>query len=242
MPLLEHLRELRSRLIVCLWTGLITCSVSFFFANDIFTWLSEPMNTALHDTGRGTMAVTQAMEGVMVQVKVAGLAGFFFASPIFFWQIWKFVGPGLYDQEKRMVLPLVGTSTALFTAGAAFCYFVVFRFGFPMFLQMNGPNVTAVLSIESYLSFVTTLLLAFGASFQLPIVIYFLSRLGLIDHVDLIKGFRYSVVVIFVVAAVLTPPDVISQLLMAGPLLVLYAIGIGVARVFSTKKRALARA
>ncbi len=242
MPLLEHLRELRGRLIVCLWTGLVTVSVSFFFANDIFHWLAAPMNEALKSTGRGTMAVTQAMEGFMVQMKVAGLTGGFVASPILFWQAWKFVGPGLYEQEKKMVLPLVTASTGLFGAGAAFCYFAVFKYGFPMFLDMNGEDVTAVLSIDSYLSFVTTLLVAFGASFQLPIVIYFLARIGLIDHIDLVRGFRYSVVAIFVIAAILTPPDVVSQVLMAGPLLILYGVGIGVARVFSTKKRLAAPA
>lgn len=237
MPLLEHLRELRTRLIVCLWTVLITVVGCFFFANDIFAVLAAPMNDALAATGRGTMAVTQAMEGFMVQMKVAGLAGLFLASPVLFWQTWKFVGPGLYDQEKKAVLPLVAASTFLFVSGAVFCYFAVFKFGFPMFLDMNVEGVQAVLSIDSYLGMVTTLLVAFGASFQLPIVVYFLARVGLIDHLDMIRGFRYSVVGIFVVAAALTPPDVVSQMLMAAPLLVLYGLGIGVARVFSTKKR-----
>lgn len=237
MPLLEHLRELRTRLIVCLWTVLITVVGCFFFANDIFAVLAAPMNDALVETGRGTMAVTQAMEGFMVQMKVAGLAGLFLASPVLFWQTWKFVGPGLYDQEKKAVLPLVAASTFLFVSGAVFCYFAVFKFGFPMFLDMNVEGVQAVLSIDSYLGMVTTLLVAFGASFQLPIVVYFLARVGLIDHLDMIRGFRYSVVGIFVVAAALTPPDVVSQMLMAAPLLVLYALGIGVARIFSTKKR-----
>lgn len=242
MPLMEHLRELRARLIVCLWALAITVVGSFFFANEIFTILAAPMNEALLETGRGTMAVTQAMEGFMVQMKVAGLTALFLSSPILFWQGWKFVGPGLYDQEKRLVLPLVTASTLLFVSGAVFCYFAVFKYGFPMFLDMNIEGVQAVLSIESYLGMVTTLLVAFGASFQLPIVVYFLARLGLIDHIDMIKGFRYSVVGIFVVAAILTPPDVVSQMLMAAPLLVLYVVGIGVARLSSTKKREIATA
>ncbi len=237
MPLLEHLRELRARLIVCMWTLLITVIGSFFFANQIFAVLAEPMNAALAETGRGTMAVTQAMEGFMVQMKVAGLAGLFLSSPILFWQTWKFVGPGLYDQEKKMVLPLVSASTFLFLSGAIFCYFTVFKFGFPMFLDMNIEGVQAVLSIESYLGMVTTLLVAFGVSFQLPIVVYFLARIGLIDHIDMIKGFRYSVVAIAVVAAILTPPDVVSMSLMGVPMLGLYGIGIIVARFASTKKR-----
>jgi sec-independent protein translocase protein TatC len=239
MPLLEHLRELRARLIVAMWTLLVTVVVSFFFADRIFAVLAAPMVEALTTTGRGTMAVSQAMEGFMVQMKVAGLSALFLSSPVLFWQTWKFVGPGLYDQEKRAVLPLVGASTFLFLSGALFCYFAVFEYGFPMFLEMNGENVQAVLSIDSYLGMVTTLLVAFGVSFQLPVVVYFLARIGLIDHTDMIKGFRYSVVGIFVVAAILTPPDVVSQALMAAPLMLLYVVGIGVARVFSTKKRAL---
>lgn len=237
MPLLEHLRELRERLIVCIYTLLLTVTASFFLANDIFSVLAAPMNDALHATGRGTMAVTQAMEGFVVQMKVAGLSALFLSSPVLFWQTWKFVGPGLYEQEKRVVLPLVAASTGLFVMGAVFCYLAVFRFGFPVFLEMNGEGVQAVLSIDSYLGMVTTLLVAFGVSFQLPIVVYFLARVGLIDHLDMIRGFRYSIVGIFVVAAILTPPDVVSQTLMAAPLLVLYGIGIGVARLFSTKKR-----
>ena len=139
--------------------------------------------------------------------------------------------------EKRWVMPLMATSTALFLSGAAFAYFVVFRFGFPVFLEMNGPDVKAVLSIQSYLNFAATILVAFGVSFQLPIVVWFLARLGVIDHIDMIRGFRYSIVAIFVIAGILTPPDVLSQVLMAGPLVLLYGVGIGVARFATTKKR-----
>jgi sec-independent protein translocase protein TatC len=111
----------------------------------------------------------------------------------------------------------------------------VFRFGFPFFLEMNGPDVTAVLSINSYLTFATTLLVAFGVAFQLPVVIFFLARLGIVNHRDLVRGFRYSIVAIAVVAAILTPPDVVSMSLMAVPLVVLYGLGIGVAWLWSTK-------
>lgn len=238
MPLMEHLRELRQRLVVSLYTTVIAVVVTFIFANDIFEFLCEPMNTALQATGKGSMAITEATEAFMVQMKVAGLGGLFVASPILFWQAWKFIAPGLYETEKRVVMPLVAASTVLFLSGAAFCYLVVFKLGFPMFLQMNPEGVTAVLSIDSYLRMVTTLLVSFGVAFQLPIVIFFGARLGLIDHIDLIKGFRYAVVGIFVAAAVLTPgPDVMSQMLMAVPLMGLYGIGVVVARIFSTKRR-----
>jgi sec-independent protein translocase protein TatC len=237
MPILEHLRELRSRLIVCVVTLLVAFAVTFAFANDIFAWLAAPMNAALKETGRGTLAVTVVMEGFLVQMRVAGYASLFIGSPVLFYQAWKFIAPGLYDAERRWVLPLVTVSTTLFVGGAAFAYFVVFKFGFPVFLEMNGENVQAVLSIDSYLGFAATILVAFGASFQLPIIVWFLSRLGLIDHIDMIRGFRYSIVAIVVVAGLLTPPDVISQMLMAIPLVVLYGASILVARVVSTKKR-----
>lgn len=235
MPILEHLRELRSRVIVAVRALIVGVLGCYVFAKDIFDFLAKPMQDALAETGSGSLAVMQATEGFMVQMKVAAMAGLFVASPVIFYQIWRFVAPGLYDKEKRMVLPLVGASTFLFLGGAAFAYYGVFRFGFPIFLKMNGENVTAVLSIDSYLSFATTLLVAFGSSFQLPVVVYFLSRIGLINHVDLIKGFRYGVVIIAVIAAVLTPPDVLSMAMMGVPLLLLYGVGILVAWVFSTK-------
>ncbi len=237
MPILEHLRELRGRIIVALATVAVSFALTFVFAQDIFDWLAAPMNVALKTTGRGTLAVTEATEGLFVQMRVAGFTALFMSSPVIFWQIWRFVAPGLYDTEKRWVLPLVTASTGLFLGGAAFAYYVVFRFGFPVFLSMNGEDVQAVLSISSYLGFATTVLVAFGASFQLPVVVWFLARLGLVDHIDLMHGFRYGLVGIFVVAGVLTPPDVISQVLMAGPLVLLYGVGIIVARFATTKKR-----
>ena len=236
MSILDHLRELRSRVMVVLVTLLVTFVAAFSFAMDIFAWLAAPMIQAL-DASHGTMAVTQATEGFAVQMRVASLAALFIASPVLFYQIWRFVAPGLYDTEKRWVMPLMAASTTLFLGGAAFAYLVVFKFGFPIFLAMNGPNVQAVLSIESYLSFATTVLVAFGVSFQLPVVVWFLARLGMIDHRDMMRGFRYSVVAIFFIAGVLTPPDVFSQVMMAGPMVLLYAVGIVVARFATTKKR-----
>lgn len=242
MPILEHLRELRSRLIVCVVTLVVAFFVTFSLANDIFAWLAAPMNAALAETGMGTLAVTVVMEGFLVQMRVAGYASLFIGSPVIFFQAWKFVAPGLYETEKRWVFPLVLSSTILFLGGAAFCYFVLFKYGFPVFLEMNSEGVKAVLSIESYLDFAATLLVAFGLSFQLPIVVWFLARLGLIDHIDMLRGFRYSIVGIVIVAGVLTPPDVLSQMLMAIPLVLLYGASIVVARLATTKKREPAQA
>ena len=197
------------------------------------------MNQALEATGRGTMAITEPLEGFMTLLKVAGVAGVGAASPVISWQFWRFVAPGLYPKEKRLIVPLVISSTFLFFAGATFCYFVIFKFAFPFFIEVNPDGVEAVLSMQAYLSVATRLLLAFGASFQLPVVVFFLSRAGLIDHKDMTRFFKYAVVAMFVVSAMLTPPDVVSQLLMADPLILLYGVGIVFSRLTSTKEREL---
>ncbi len=235
MPLLEHLRELRSRLVYSLVALLVTCTGSFIFVNQIWAFLVAPMNRALMETGRGTMAMTTAMEGFVTMLKVAGAAGLLFASPVIFYQVWKFVAPGLYPREKKPVLPLVFASTVLFTLGAAFGYFVIFEFAFPYFLNFAAEDVQAILSINSYLAMAVKMLVAFGLTFQLPVIVFFLARIGLIDHKDMIGGFKYSLVGMFVIAAIITPPDVISQCLMAVPLVGLYGIGIIIAWLFSTK-------
>ena len=178
------------------------------------------------------------MEGIITYLKVALLAGLLVASPVLFYQGWSFVAPGLYKKERRTILPLVAASTTLFLGGASFGYFVIFKYGFSFFLSVIDPAETsAVLSINSYLVTATKLLMAFGFSFQLPVVIFFLSRLGLIDHTDMIKGFRYAVVGIFCIAAAITPPDPLTQSLMAGPLILLYILSIAIAWGFTTKVR-----
>ena len=237
MPLMDHLRELRRRLIIAIVATLVGMLGCFGFVEHIWNFLVSPMNEALESTGRGTMAITEPLEGFMTLLKVAGVAGVGLASPVISWQFWKFVAPGLYPKEKRLIVPLVFSSTILFLGGAAFCYLVIFQFAFPFFIEVNPEGVEAVLSMQSYLSVATRLLLAFGVSFQLPVVVFFLARAGLIDHHDMMKFFKYAVVAMFVVSAMVTPPDVVSQLLMAGPLIVLYGAGIVIARITSTKER-----
>ncbi|HJN73354.1 MAG TPA: twin-arginine translocase subunit TatC [Myxococcota bacterium] len=238
MSILDHLRELRKRLIVVLWTAGICIVGCFVFAMDIFNWLVAPMNRALVAHGEGTMAITDPTEGIITYLKVALLAGLVIASPVIFYQLWAFVAPGLYAREKKTVIPLVVASTLLFLIGASFGYFVIFQYGFEFFLSVIDPAETAaVLSINSYLVTATKLLAAFGLSFQLPVVVFFLARIGLIDARDMVKYFRYAIVAIFVIAAVITPPDPLTQTLMAGPLVVLYGVSILIAWAVSTKER-----
>ena len=182
MPLMEHLIELRSRL---MWSGgafILGTLACLAYVQDLWLFLVAPMNEALIETGRGTMAMSEPLEGVMTYLKVAGLAGVTVSSPVIFYHVWKFVAPGLYPKEQRFILPLVFSSTSLFFLGAAFSYTVIFKYAFPYFLVMTTEDVQAVLSIQSYLKMVVKMLLAFGFSFQLPVVVYFLARAGLITY------------------------------------------------------------
>ena len=198
MPLMEHLKELRYRLIVSMAAALAGCLGCFYFTPQIWDFLVAPMQLALEETGKGSMAINEPLEGVVTQLKVAGVAGLGAASPIIFYQIWRFIAPGLYPTEQRFIAPLAFFSSLLFITGVVFGYFVIFRYAFPFFLQVTPENVEAVLSINSYLALATKMLLAFGACFQLPVGAFALARAGLIDHKDMINSFRYAIVAIFV--------------------------------------------
>jgi sec-independent protein translocase protein TatC len=250
MPLMEHLRELRVRIIKATLAATAGVLVCLAFVTDIWDFLVAPMNAALAARNAqlveqvpgapvmgDTLAVHGLLEAFMTQLKVAGVAGVLLASPALSYQLWQFVAPALYPNEKRMVMPLVASSTSLFLLGAAFCYAVIFQFAFPFFLEITPENVQAVVSIENYLGLATRLLLAFGVCFQLPVIAYFLARVGLIDHIDMWNFIRYAIVAIFTISAILTPPDVFSQVLMAIPMTILYFIGMGVAWAFTTKVR-----
>lgn len=237
MPLLDHLRELRSRLVVSLAVLLVAVVGCFFFADPIFALLKAPMVSVLGEEAADTFVVLDPMETILTYLKVAVLAGVGLSSPVLFYQIWLFVAPGLYDTERKVVMPLVAASTGLFLLGASFAYFVIFPYGFEFLMAMAPDDVEANISIASYLSTATRLLLAFGFCFQLPVVVFFLARLGLVDAEDMTSKFRYAMVAIFVVAALITPPDPMTQTLMALPLTLLYGISILVAKAVSTKKR-----
>ncbi|NCG21545.1 MAG: twin-arginine translocase subunit TatC, partial [Rhodobacterales bacterium] len=172
-------------------------------------------------------------EGFYTYLRVALFGGVAIASPVIMFQLWQFVAPGLYNSERRVVIPLAFTSTVLFFSGAAFCYYAIFPYAFPFFLSVL--DLEASLSVSGYLSAVIKMMGAFGLCFQLPVITWFAARMGLIDHRDLIDSFRYAVVGIFVIAAVITPPAPLTQSLLAGPLIILYIISIGVARLATTK-------
>lgn len=237
MPLIEHLRELRTRVMWsagALGLGMI---VSLSFTTEIYGWLTAPVVLALEESGvpGGLAIVNSPFEGIYAWLRVAFVGAVALASPMIALQTWLFVAPGLYRTERRIVLPLAAASTALFIAGALFAYYVIFPFAFPFFLQVIDAQ--ASLSVSGYLSAVIRMMGAFGVCFQLPIASFFLARMGLVDHRDLAGAFRYAVVAIFAVSALITPPDVITQILLALPLIALYLFSIGVAWLFTTKDR-----
>jgi sec-independent protein translocase protein TatC len=239
MPLTAHLEELRWRLIKALLAIAVGFIAAYNFAESLFALLTRPL-LALNATANGPDADpvhligTGVVEAFFTKLKVSFIAAIFLASPVMLYQLWQFVAPGLYDTEKRYARPFVFFGTFFFLAGAWFCYTAVLPVGYRFFIEQYATiSVNPEIRISEYLSFTARMLLAFGATFELPVITFFLTRLGIVDHKMMLRYARYAVLVIFIVAAMLTPgPDVASQLLMAGPLLVLYALSIGVAYVF----------
>jgi sec-independent protein translocase protein TatC len=236
MPLLGHLEELRWRLIKALLAVGVAFLLTYAFANSLFTFLIQPLLRATPNSPE--LIGTGPTEAFFTKLKVALIAALFVASPVVFYQIWQFVAPGLYQHEKRYVIPFVLFGTAFFLLGAGFCHAVVLPVAYAFFLEeYETIGVQPTLRISEYLSFTARMLLAFGVTFELPLFAFFFARVGLITHKTLLGFFRYAVVIIFIVATVLTPgPDVASQLFLAGPLLLLYILSIGVAYAFGRKK------
>lgn len=243
MPLTAHLEELRWRLIKALIGIGVAFTLCYQYADLLFAFLTLPLTdiTLAANPGHSLSLIgTGVVEAFFTKLKVALIAGVFLSSPVTFYQLWRFVAPGLYPHEKRYALPFVFFASFFFVAGAAFCYQLVLPVGYRFFLdQYSSIGVRPELRVSEYLSFTSRLLLAFGVTFELPVVTFFLARAGVLTHRHMLAYLRYTILLIFIVAAVLTPgPDVASQLLMAAPLLALYIVSIGVAFVFARRQPA----
>ena len=244
MPLTAHLEELRWRLIKALIAVGVAFSGCYAFAERLFDFLTQPLlalNVREGDTADVVHLIgTGVVEAFFTKLKVSFIAAIFVASPMILYQIWQFVAPGLYDTEKRYARPFVFFGTFFFVCGAWFCYALVLPVGYRFFIEEYGSiRVSPEIRISEYLSFTARMLLAFGATFEMPVITFFLARLGVVTHTAMLHYSRYAILVIVIVAAILTPgPDVASQLLMAGPLLVLYALSIGVAYMFGKPRQA----
>ena len=231
-PFVSHLIELRDRLIraliavgivfgaLCLWPG----------PGGLYDLLAAPLVANLPQGA--TMIATNVISPFLVPLKITLLAAFLVALPVVLYQVWAFVAPGLYAHEKKLVLPLVVSSTLLFFLGVAFCYFFVFGKVFSFIQSFAPKSITAAPDIEAYLGFVLTMFIAFGTAFEVPIAVVVLARMGIVS-VDKLKAWRgYFIVIAFIIAAVITPPDVVSQLALAIPMCLLYEVGIWAAQLF----------
>jgi len=239
-PLLDHLVELRKRLIRAFLALIAAFGVCFYFADEIFAFLAQPLVQAF-GANQGTMVYTKLYEAFFVEVRVAFFAAFFLAFPIIANQIWAFVAPGLYTKEKRAFLPFLIATPVLFLAGGALAYYVVMPTAFRFFLtfegNLGGIRQEALPSIGEYLSLVMHFILAFGIAFLLPVLLMLLERAGLVTRQQLKSGRRYAILVAFVIAAVATPPDVLSQFMLAVPLILLYELSL-IAIWFTERRRA----
>lgn len=231
-PFVQHLMELRDRLVKAMVAVGVVAAVLFFFPGPgaLYDMLAAPL--VAHLPKGATLIATSVISPFMVPLKILLMSAFLLALPVVLWQVWGFVAPGLYAHEKRLVLPLVMSSTVLFFVGVAFCYFFVFGQVFSFIQSFAPKSITAAPDIEAYLSFVMTMFISFGLAFEVPIVVVVLARLGLVS-LDKLKAFRgYFIVLAFIIAAVVTPPDVVSQLALAIPMVLLYETGIWAAQLF----------
>lgn len=226
-----HIADLRKRLVISSLTVIAMFFVCFSFYEPILDWMMVPAEVALPKNSQ--MVAVEIQETFFTALKVAFFAGFIVSLPVIFWQLWLFLAPGLYDHEKKLVVPFVFFATLMFLSGASFAYYIVVPVGFEFLIAFGSNVVTVLPSIGKYVGFFTKLLIGFGVAFELPVITFFLAKIGLVDDRMLKDFFKYAIVLIFIVAALLTPPDVISQLLMAAPLTILYGVSIYIAKVFN---------
>ncbi|MBI5068987.1 MAG: twin-arginine translocase subunit TatC [Deltaproteobacteria bacterium] len=231
----DHLKELRTRLAHALIGVAVGTAATGIYAEQIFRFVMKPVLASLPE-GQRALNYTSYLEPFLVYLKVALYGGTFVAAPWVLWQLWLFVAPGLYRREKRMVVPFLASGTTLFYAGAAFCYFLVMPYAFPALASIAGPDMRPLLTMREQLTLVLAMLLGFGIIFEVPVVIAFLSIVGIVDYKFLAKYRRHAVIVNVLVAALVTPTgDPFNLALMAVPMIVFYEVGILLARVLGKK-------
>jgi sec-independent protein translocase protein TatC len=253
MTFWEHLEELRGRIIKALLAFAVGAGVAWVCRERVLIWLTTPFIAAWSGSLAGqrpALHFPAPASLFIAYLRLAMIAGFVFALPVIFYQIWAFVAPGLYARERRFALPFVASSMLLFLGGGYFGWRVAFPVAFKYLLNFSGTIsdgtieivIEPTVMIGDYIEFVSRMLIAFGAVFELPVLAFFLSAAGIIDHTHLIKFARYFIVIAFFIAAIITPPDVMSQFLLAIPLCMLYVISIGIAWLMSRKRQKSANA
>jgi len=245
-PLLEHLIELRTRLIYCLLAIALGFGVSWLFSEDIYAFLVRPLSTILREKGEHQLIYTSLGEAFMMYMRLSFWSGFMLAFPFVAFQLWRFVAPGLYKHEKRLFLPFLFASPLLFFLGAALAYYFIFPLAWDFFLSFETAAVGGTLplhleaKVSEYLSLVLQLIFAFGICFQLPVLLVLLIRLGILSTDRLVKSRKYVFVGAFLVGAILTPPDVFSQIGLAIPLYTLFEVSIWIGRFLEKREAAVA--
>lgn len=224
MPFLDHLEELRWRLLKSLLAIVVMAGTAFYFREQLFLILVRPL-------GDIQLHFTEVTGSFYAYLKVALIVGIIAALPVVFYQMWMFLSPGLYKHEKRVIMPLAFVSTVLFLGGASFCYFLTLPLALQFLIGFSGDLLNPIITVGSYISFAGLLLVAFGMGFQLPVVSFFLGKIGLVTSASMGRGRRYALVIILIVGAIITPPDVFTQLLLAGPVYLLYEISILIVRL-----------
>ncbi len=236
MSFLEHLDELRKRLIVSAWALAIGCVISFIFVDRLQGFIMLPLWELM--PGQEKLVYSAPTEGFMIMMKIGALGGLFLALPVIVLQLWLFIAPGLYSNEKRFAVPFVFLGSSFFLLGAAFSHYIAFPYSWKFFIGFETQYLKFLPNVSLVFSLWVKMLLAFGAIFQMPTIVFFLARMGMVTAGFLIKHFKYAVLIIFILGAVLSPgTDVVSQALMAGPMLVLYILSIGIAWAFAKKRK-----
>ena len=234
-PFLAHLEELRNRLIVCAIAIGIGFVISYIFSKQLFSFLILPLTAVLPADSH--LIFTNLPEMFIAYIKVALIAGIILAMPVIFYELWMFLAPALYRREKGYLIPFVLFSSILFLVGSLFGYFVVFPYGFKFFIGFATEDIQALPSVKQYFSFTIRLLLAFGLVFELPVVVFFMTKIGLITP-DSMKRFRkFAILSSFILSAILTPPDVATQIMMALPIIILYEVSIIISKGIYRKKK-----
>ncbi|TDI88384.1 MAG: twin-arginine translocase subunit TatC [Caldithrix sp.] len=229
MPFLDHLEELRWRLIKSIVTVIVCAIGVYFFSEQVLAFLIAPYNDAAPQGESGAaqkLIFLSPTGGFMIRIKISIFSAIFLGLPVIFYQIWQFVVPGLLGKEKKLVPVVAFFSTLCFLTGAFFCYFVVLRFGLRFLLSFETEDLVATISVNEYLGFITMLILVFGFIFELPMLAFFLTKIGFLTPAFMRHYRRHGIVGMVILSAIVTPPDVFTQLLLAGPLILLYEISI----------------
>jgi len=239
-PFVSHLKELRDRLLICILGVGVAFVITYIFKERIFAFLMRPFIEVM--PSQSSFIFTSVTEAFMTYLKIAAVAALFLGAPIILYEVWMFVSPGLYEKEKRYIFPFIAFGSAFFITGGLFCYFVVMPFVYRFFVAYAGPSIIPMPSLKEYMNLTLKLLIIFGFIFQMPLVAYYLSKAGIIRYRTLAKKRRYAILAIVILSALITPPEVTSQLLMTVPMYGLFEVSLLIAKVFGKKEDADAAA